>query len=829
MKIDFSKIAVGNSLDSLVEPRAIFAALPAKHPRFAYLRDVQAEVLDGWFKQRFRRDTIIKLNTGGGKTVVALLLLKSCLNEGKGPAAYFAPDKYLAQQVATEAAQLGIKVVCEPRDRDFMSGNAILVDNIASLVNGRSVFGVKDQGVRIPLGSVVIDDAHASLERVEDQFTFVVEKQENQGTYERLLSQFRESLSHQSTNGLLEIEAGDPRRVVAVPYWTWQENLESTTRILSEHPQKDEFVWRLINDDLRFATCVVTGSRFEISTQCLPISHIRSYAAAERRIFLTATLARDSILTTHFGVIPEAVETPIVPSRVDDIGDRIILVPQQLNPAIEDEKLVTFAAEYSKSHNVVVIVPSSARAKRWENQAAAILNKDTIYEGVCQLRAGHVGLVVLVNKYDGVDLPDDACRLLIIDDIPGARRSVDRYSDSLLDFSEDLIGRRVQRIEQGMGRGVRSNSDHCAVILMGARLAEVISDPRAVKKFTPATATQFRVSDAVVSQVEAPSLDDIKSLIDLCIGRNAEWLAKSRAALANGSAPSKPRTDLIASARRKAFDHASIQQYGEIEAIYQAVISETRDTQTKGLLMQELAAFRNATNPTAAQELQRAALQSNRYLLKPIAGITYDKLRTKVNDQSAAVVKHLESFPTLNAAVIRLNALKEDLVFSPETTEEFERAMDCMAPFIGFLANRPEKIEGRGPDVLWAMGARGYLVIECKSGTTSEVGIGKNDCDQLGGAMSWFESKYGSDCPFTPVMVHPEFTFDRRAAPRSEMRIMDSESLERLRSALANYAAALGSHTQKPNVDSIAPLLSHFQFSAGTFVSVYTRPFKQAH
>ena len=30
MKIDFSKIAIGNTVDSLIEPRAIFAALPAK-------------------------------------------------------------------------------------------------------------------------------------------------------------------------------------------------------------------------------------------------------------------------------------------------------------------------------------------------------------------------------------------------------------------------------------------------------------------------------------------------------------------------------------------------------------------------------------------------------------------------------------------------------------------------------------------------------------------------------------------------------------------------------------------------------------------------------
>ena len=39
------------------------------------------------------------MNTGSGKTVVGLLILKSCLNEEKGPAVYVVPDSYLVKQV----------------------------------------------------------------------------------------------------------------------------------------------------------------------------------------------------------------------------------------------------------------------------------------------------------------------------------------------------------------------------------------------------------------------------------------------------------------------------------------------------------------------------------------------------------------------------------------------------------------------------------------------------------------------------------------------------------------------------------------------------------
>ena len=37
-------------------------------------------------------------------------------------------------------------------------------------------------------------------------------------------------------------------------------------------------------------------------------------------------------------------------------------------------------------------------------------------------KRAHVGLVVLINKYDGIDLPDDACRVLVIEGLPGGLR-----------------------------------------------------------------------------------------------------------------------------------------------------------------------------------------------------------------------------------------------------------------------------------------------------------------------------------------------------------------------------------------------------------------------
>mgnify|MGYP000145297905 FL=1 len=143
MAINLSEIGNRNKTKQ-VDPREIFMALPHRNTNFEYPRDVQSEVWKQWYEQRNSKDCIIKMNTGSGKTVVALLILQSCLNEGKGPAVYVVPDPFLVKQVIEQAKQLGIAVASGASDMEFIRGKAILVINIYELVNGKSKFGMRE-------------------------------------------------------------------------------------------------------------------------------------------------------------------------------------------------------------------------------------------------------------------------------------------------------------------------------------------------------------------------------------------------------------------------------------------------------------------------------------------------------------------------------------------------------------------------------------------------------------------------------------------------------------------------------------------------------------
>ncbi|WP_237305191.1 DEAD/DEAH box helicase family protein [Vibrio parahaemolyticus] len=74
------------------------------------LRDSQETILKEWFENRLSdRNTIIKLHTGEGKTLIGLLILQSKINAGKGPAVFVCPNIYLAEQVKLEANKFGIQ------------------------------------------------------------------------------------------------------------------------------------------------------------------------------------------------------------------------------------------------------------------------------------------------------------------------------------------------------------------------------------------------------------------------------------------------------------------------------------------------------------------------------------------------------------------------------------------------------------------------------------------------------------------------------------------------------------------------------------------------
>src|SRR5690606_14919113 len=123
----------------------------------------------------------------------------------------------LVFQVSEEADALGLEIVNDPKDTAYASGQKICVTTIHKLFNGKSVFGLEQ--VKIPIGSVVIDDAHACVTTIGDQFRITLSN--SHPAYGSIFKAVSSQLKRQSPSRFLELKDGDPWATMEVPFWAW--------------------------------------------------------------------------------------------------------------------------------------------------------------------------------------------------------------------------------------------------------------------------------------------------------------------------------------------------------------------------------------------------------------------------------------------------------------------------------------------------------------------------------------------------------------------------------------------------------------------------------
>lgn len=814
-----------------IEPREIFMTLPTKSKRYEYPRDVQTDVWKKWFDRRNQKNNIIKMNTGSGKTVVGLMILQSCLNEGKGPSVYVAPDNYLVEQVCNEARELGILTATDEKDYKYNENKAILVINIHKLVNGKSVFGMSS--IRgYPIGSIIIDDVHACLDTITTQFSLHIPAEHE--LYSKMLGVFGQAWKSYNDKAYIDIvEMHDPQKIEILPFWIWQEKQHDIYRLLREYDnEQNEFIYfnlPLIENCLPLCSCVITSRNIEIMPKGISISNISSFENATRRIFMSATLSDDGVFVSALGLKKTDITDIITPEKANDIGDRLMLFPTHLNKCITEEEIKSKVVELSKDYNVVVIVPSYERGKFWDDTGKHIINKENINSAVVKLKAEHIGLLVFVNRYDGVDLPDNACRILVIDGLPPLRTDYDKYVQSVNSTSNILEREQIQKIEQGMGRGVRSNSDSCCVVLMGNQLADVLIRGQGVSYFSKATFEQYRLSkelwDLLINEKPEPTIDDVFELADYSLKRELEWVEKSKERLSTIAYNTIPNINETTVILREAFDNAFIKQYRKAAETMDKIINIASDSKTKGYLMQIKAEYTNFFDCSKAQQILRSAHDCNLGVLNPINGIQYDKLINN-KEQVKSIIDFINNDHYVpNQYVIYINSILDGLVFSPNYNQ-FENCICELGKILGFKSSRPEQEIKKGPDNLWAIGNGKYIVIECKSGTITDS-IDKRDCNQLAGSVNWFYTEYKdsfSSC--TPVMIHNSNVFDYSCSPPKDARIITPHLLESLKQAVQNFVTALVQNDNWKNENKINDLLMAYKLCNNDIVEVYSSSYK---
>lgn len=791
---DFKKLIKQNTYGKTIEPDKIFASLPQK--QYQYLRTPQTEVLKDWFSQRNEKTTVIKMNTGSGKTLVGLLILESCLRERKGPCVYVVPDNYLAEQAKKEADTLGIKTTTDIQSIKFQTSKEILICNIYQLFNGQSKFGVNKQEIEI--GSIIIDDAHACIDVLNKQFSITIDyKEENKKLYNAVFKLFIDDIKEQSKSLATKLERSEPNTLALVPFWSWQDKCHNVFKFILDigNNELKSFNLKLLENNFELCRCVIGSSCIEITPHIIPIQNFISFENAKCKIFMTATLIDDGILSTHFNIDEKYLNKPIKPKIVSDIGERLIFAPHIIDPEIQADDIKNTLIDLAKhSYNISIITPSFQKSKIWEDIASYMVDRSNILECVNELKKqdSKGKIAVFANRYDGIDLPDNACRVLVIDGLPNAQTLIDQINESCLQGNNNkIINQKIQKIEQGMGRGIRSNSDHCAVLLLDYDLALITAKYK--NKFSEATKQQFELSEEIME--DCKNINDIKATIVQVLERDKDWIQAHKDRIFNIEYKTN-EIDNFSILLRKVYNYAIQKDYRKAQEILEHYINKIPPNNEIfiGYAKQILAEYTNFTDSTKAQQILKSACSLNNQILKPISGIEYEKLLVQ-NKQADNIIQVLNSFNNHNDFLIELNSVLSHIIFIENSYEKFENSIQRIGEFLGFYSHRPDKSYKVGSDNLWGVDDK-FFVIECKNGVTTDV-ISKKDVEQITSSISWFNQTYHTNDPnrVIPILIHKSNKFARDAFSSEDIRVLTPENMEKFKDHIKIFFKSIDKKT----------------------------------
>lgn len=827
--IDFKKYGGKKRVVDVADPLRLFESLDVKTSHTT-LRPAQVEAIQALAARRTERDHVLKMNTGAGKTTAALLYLRSHAAEKHRPVVYLCPTIQLVEQVCDEADKLGIAAAHYPAgephpDPKAMSGDAVLVCAYEKLFNARTTFDRVD--VALNPCAIVLDDAHAGVERIRDAFTIRLEVGDLR---ERLVGLLSPGLKAYMPGLWKDVERGDPAAVMEVPYWVWRPIADEVRDALAGEADGElKFVWGYLREQLEWCRCFVSGKGIEILPDPPPVERVRAFNDATHRLFTSATLADDSTLVRELGCSPVAALTPIIPASDQGVGERMVLAPSLIHKSLDRSWVMTWCATLSKRVNVVVLAASGKAAADWESHGATVVLGDKVGDSVRDLRAGRERFVAFACRHDGLDLPDEACRVLVIDGIPFGESASVRYDSEIPGRPGAAHNRLVHRIEQGMGRAVRSHADYAVVILAGPELAHFVARLDALDLFNSSTRAQIEFAHdlteiAVREKPDAPE-QAVNELAWSCLTRAEGWKdlydEKVRSIARGSSTPSRAAIAL-ADVERRAMLLALRREPASAADLVEKALTEHADSdRQKGWYLQTAAKYRYACDEGRALQMQAASHVKNDRMLPPPTGTVMRAEKGDRSDAATAILKWYTGFSNVNGSIAALQDVRARVAFTV-SADTMEQGLMDLAVFLGAEGSRPEHTLGRGPDNLWLFHDASY-VIEAKNEAAYDR-LPKRDSGQLHDSLQWFRETHPARTPI-PIVVARSAKAEHDAHFPDGTRVLKPEGLGKL---LANIESFLAELVKRPaaqwTANEVAQLLGRKKLVTTAFIGTYTSP-----
>ena len=418
---------------------------------------------------------------------------------------------------------------------------------------------------------------------------------------------------------------------------------------------------------------------------------------------------------------------------------------------------------------------------------------ENIFSEILRLKKGTFGKVlVLTNRYDGIDLPDAACRILILDSLPFFTNMSDAYEEQCRTNNKLVQKKIAQKIEQGIGRSVRGEKDYSCILIIGADIAKFMRNSVTRKLFSEQSQKQVEIGLQLAEwskeEGQKCKIDDLVDLINQCLKRDEGWKEYYKSEMDKISeTPQELDMYKIITAEKKAEKLYAKEKYDDAVKIIENLLNDISfDSNDRGWYWQLMGRYKYAVSKLESVKFQQKAFACNPQVMKPKDGIIYNKIGNVNSNRIQAIKKWFKKFGSYEDVLLEVNNLLENMSFGMKA-EKFEKSVEDMGKLLGFESHRPDKLIRKGPDNLWCLKNNMFMMWECKSEVSeNRKSIQKYEVGQMNNHCAWFSNEYG-DIDVLRIMVIPTKIVAYEADFTHDVKIMRKKGLKLFKKNILSY------------------------------------------
>lgn len=496
------------------------------------LIDYQSKMIDNYMYSIRDDGTVIdkhvafELPTGSGKTLIGLLIGEFHRRKYHRKVLFLCPTKQLVAQVCYQAkTNYGINVIefigkqteYSPNDRsDYLLGKKIGVTTYSSFFAASEYF----KGTDI----LIFDDVHSSEQYIADNWSINIQKGTNYVLYRELSEIIKETevgdlfYSRMSADSPYESDIIDWCNMIPMPMIEHKlPEIESIINASCVEDSKMKYSWSRICDHLRECNIFVSWDSILIRPFIVPTRSFAPFENSLHCIYMSATLGKSGELERIIGV--DKIKRLPIANEWDKkgVGRRFFVFPDLSFEAEMHNDIIKRFHKLSKKS--VVIVPNNRDQEELANYIKSSFPETQIYysqeliNSKEEFKLQEDAMVIMSNRFDGIDFPDDESRMLILHNFPKTTHLQEKFFYSRMAASILYSERIKTRIVQAVGRCTRNAKDYAVVCILGnnilndliteSSLNEYKSELRAEIKFGIENSTGLSDINEIIENIEA--------------------------------------------------------------------------------------------------------------------------------------------------------------------------------------------------------------------------------------------------------------------------------------------------------------------------------------